>query len=76
VAKHLLADLNPGATVDSFSADQIIPFAALAKGKSRFIIPEVTDHVQTSAWLANRFLGAKVDIEDQTMTIQGRAFVR
>jgi RNA 3'-terminal phosphate cyclase (ATP) len=76
VAKHLLADLNTGATVDRFTADQIIPFAALAKGESRFIIPEVTDHVQTSAWLANLFLGAKVDIEDHTITIQGSAFVR
>jgi RNA 3'-terminal phosphate cyclase (ATP) len=76
VAKHLLSDLNTGATVDRFAADQIIPFAALAKGESRFIIPQVTDHVQTSAWLANLFVGAKVHIEGQIMTIQGSAFVR
>ena len=76
VAKQLLPDLNTGATVDRFAADQIIPFAALAKGESQFIIPEVTDHIQTSAWLANLFLGANVHIEDHTMTIQGSAFVR
>lgn len=74
VAKNLLADLETGATLDRFSADQIIPFAALAKGDSRFIIPQVTDHVHTSAWLADLFLGAKVHIKDQTMTIQGRSF--
>jgi len=51
----LLSDLNTGARVDRFAADQIIPFAALAKEESRFIIPQVTDHVQTSAWLANLF---------------------
>jgi len=76
VAKHLLSDLSTGATVDRFAADQIIPFAALAKGESRFIIPQVTDHVQTSAWLANLFLGTKVHTEDLSMTIQGSAFVR
>jgi RNA 3'-terminal phosphate cyclase (ATP) len=76
VAKQLLSDLNTGATVDRFAADQIIPFAALAKGESQFIIPQVTDHVQTSAWLANLFLGAKVHIEGQTMTIRGSTFVR
>ncbi len=76
VAKHLVSDLNTGATVDRFAADQIIPFVAMAKGESRFIIPEITDHVLTSAWLANLFFGAKVHIEEQTMTIQGSAFVR
>jgi len=75
VAKHLLADLETCATLDRFAADQIIPFAALAKGESRFIIPEVTAHVQTSAWLADLFLGAKVHIDDHTMTIQGSGFV-
>ncbi|MDH5564886.1 MAG: RNA 3'-terminal phosphate cyclase [Nitrospirota bacterium] len=75
VANHLLSDLSTGATVDRFAADQIIPFAALAKGESRFIIPQVTEHVQTSAWLANLFVGAKVHIENQTLTIQGSAFV-
>jgi len=76
VANHLLSDLSTGATVDRFAADQIIPFAALAKGESRYIIPQVTEHVQTSAWLANLFVGAKVHIENQTLTIQGSAFVR
>jgi RNA 3'-terminal phosphate cyclase len=76
VAKRLLADLSTGATVDRFAADQIIPFAALAKGESRFIVPQVTDHVQTSAWLANLFLGTKIHTEDLSMTIQGSAFIR
>jgi len=71
-----LSDLSTGATVDRFAADQIIPFAALAKGESRLIIPQVTDHVQTSAWLANLFLGTKVHTEDLSMTIQGSAFIR
>ena len=33
VAQHLLEDLQTGATLDRYTADQLIPFAALAAGK-------------------------------------------
>ncbi len=39
---QLLEDLTSGATLDRFAADQVIPFAALAEGDSRFLIPSVT----------------------------------
>lgn len=73
-AKQLLDDLATGATLDRFAADQIIPFAALATGESRFLIPTVTDHVLTSAWLAEEFLDARVDIDGQRLTINGAGF--
>jgi RNA 3'-terminal phosphate cyclase (ATP) len=74
VAKQLLEELASGATLDRFAADQVIPFAALAEGQSRFIIPVVTDHVLTSAWLAKEFLNARVDIDGQRLTINGVGF--
>jgi RNA 3'-terminal phosphate cyclase (ATP) len=74
VARQLLEELGSGATLDRFAADQIIPFAALAAGESRFVIPTVTDHVLTSAWLAELFLGAQVRIEGQRLTIHGVGF--
>jgi RNA 3'-terminal phosphate cyclase len=74
VATQLLDDLKSGATVDRYAADQIIPFAALASGESRFIIPTVTDHVLTSAWLAETFLDAQVRIEGQQLVIHGTGF--
>lgn len=74
VARQLLDELKTGATLDRFAADQIIPFAALAAGESRFVIPTVTDHVSTSAWLAKTFLGAEVRIEDHCLTITGVGF--
>ena len=74
VAKQLLDDLMSGATLDRFAADQVIPFAALAEGESRFIIPTVTDHVLTSAWLAETFLDAHVHIEGRQLAIQGVGF--
>jgi RNA 3'-terminal phosphate cyclase (ATP) len=74
VAKQLLEEIASGATLDRFAADQIIPFAALAEGESRFMIPTVTDHVLTSAWLAEAFLGAQVRIDGQRLVIHGIGF--
>lgn len=71
VAGQLLEDLAAGATVDRFAADQIIPFAALAEGESRFRIPAETEHVQTNAWLARTFLGAGVTLRDRLLVITG-----
>lgn len=73
-AGQLLEDLATGATLDRFAADQIIPFASLAEGGSRFIIPSVTDHVLTSAWLAETFLEARVTIDGQRLAIHGAGF--
>ena len=71
VVQHLLAECQTGATVDRFAADQIIPFAALAGGTSRFLIPQLTDHVQTGAWLAKLFFGAEVTMDNHHLEIQG-----
>ncbi|MBI3355318.1 MAG: RNA 3'-phosphate cyclase [Nitrospirae bacterium] len=74
VAKQLLDELASGATLDRFAADQIIPFAALASGESRFIVSTVTDHVLTSTWLAEVFLGAQARINGQRLVIRGIGF--
>ena len=76
VAGNLLADLSTGATLDRFLPDQVIPFAALADGESRFLVPEVTDHIESNAWLVREFLGAKTRFEDKHMTILGIGFRR
>ncbi len=55
VAASLLADLATGATVDRHLADQLVLFAALAKGTSEWIVPQWTEHVESNLWLAERF---------------------
>ncbi|HXV67994.1 MAG TPA: RNA 3'-terminal phosphate cyclase [Nitrospira sp.] len=74
VARQLLDELASGATLDRYAADQVIPFAALGSGESRFIIPTVTDHVLTGAWLAEVFLNAHVRVEEQRLVIHGAGF--
>lgn len=71
VAKQLLQDLKTGATLDRYAADQIIPFAALAEGESRFRIPAETEHVRTNAWLAETFLDARVDLRERELIVAG-----
>ncbi len=74
VAKQLLEDLETGATLDRFATDQIIPFAALAEGESRFRVPADTEHLRTNAWLAEQFLGARVKLDDHALSITGVGF--
>ena len=74
VARQLLQDLVSGATLDRFAADQVILYAALADGESRFRIPVVTDHVLASAWLSREFLAAEVRIEGMLVTVNGVGF--
>lgn len=75
VAGQLLGDLDAGATLDRCAADQVIPFAALAEGESRFRLPCITEHVLTNAWLAEEMLGARVRIEGQRLTVTGVGFL-
>lgn len=74
VAMHLLEDLRTGATLDRYATDQIIPFAALAEGESRFRMAANTEHLQTNAWLAREFLGASIHVEGCALSISGARF--
>ena len=70
-ALNLSADLGSGATVDTHLADQVIPFAALAKGMSTFRIPCMTEHIEARLWLAEKILGATYRVRENVVTIEG-----
>ena len=74
VARQLLEDLNTGATLDRYASDQIIPLAALAAGESRFRIPRVSEHIESSAWLSREFLGADVRTDGHELIVKGIGF--
>jgi RNA 3'-terminal phosphate cyclase (ATP) len=71
VARSLVEDLAAGATVDRYLADQLIFYAALADGVSQYRIPRLTEHVETNLWLAETMLGAKTEVNDNLVRIQG-----
>jgi RNA 3'-terminal phosphate cyclase (ATP) len=70
VADHLLADLATGANTDRHVADQLVLFAALAKGASEYLAPHRTEHLETNLWLAERF-GAIARLEGRRVRIEG-----
>ena len=77
VARSLIEDLTSGATVDRFLADQLILFAALARGTSHYHIPRLTEHVETNLWLVEKILGAKTKIaKDLIVEIEGVGYGR
>lgn len=73
-ARQLLEDLKTGAALDRYASDQIIPFAALASGESRFRVPRVSEHIESNAWLSREFLGAEVKIAGQDVIVRGVGF--
>jgi RNA 3'-terminal phosphate cyclase (ATP) len=75
VAEIFLADIVTRATVDRHVADQLVLFAALADGLTRYIIPRQTDHVESNLWLAEIF-GAKPRGKERHLVIEGIGFRR
>lgn len=69
-ATRLMEDIRTGATVDRYLADQLIPYAAFAEGKSAYRIPSVTDHVEARLWLIETFFRAKTRIEEKRLEIE------
>jgi len=73
VARNLLEDLKAGATVDRYLADQLIIYAALAKGVTEYVIPRLTEHVDTNLWLIEK-LGATTLVERNILRMEGLGY--
>jgi RNA 3'-terminal phosphate cyclase len=72
----LLTDIATGATVDRFAGDQLILFAALARGQSRYIVSSLTDHIESNLWLIEKILGARTEVKENLISIDGIGFFR
>jgi len=71
VAKKLCSFLESEGTVDPFLSDQLIPYAGLAAGESEYLLPEVTEHVESNLWLIETLLGAKAELQGRRLKIRG-----
>ena len=74
VVKSLLEDLQTKATTDRYLADQLILFAALAQGTTEYLIPRVTEHVESNLWLVEKVLSAPFDLKGRYLRMEGIAF--
>jgi RNA 3'-terminal phosphate cyclase (ATP) len=59
----LLAYLASGAAVDTYLADQLVPFLALGSVASTFTCPLLTSHLRTVAWVAEQLAGARITLD-------------
>jgi len=70
--EELLSDLKAHASLDVHASDQVLIYAALAEGESRFSAREVSGHALTTMWLLEAFLGVKFE----TAQVGGRVQFR
>ena len=74
VAERFIEDVRTGAAVDRYVADQLIIYAGLADGVTRYSVPHITEHVETNLWLVEEFLGARTEINGNLLEIAGIGF--
>lgn len=74
VAQGFIEDVKTGAAVDRYLADQLIIYAGLAQGITRYSVPRITEHIETNLWLIEEFLGAKTKIRGNLIEIEGIGF--
>ena len=44
-------------------ADMLVPYVALARGRSAYLTRAMSDHLETNIWLAETLLGVKFKVE-------------
>jgi RNA 3'-terminal phosphate cyclase (ATP) len=62
-AEKLITDLSVEPTVDVHLADMLIPYMALAQGKSAFLVRTISEHIKTNIWLMEKMLNVQFNIE-------------
>jgi RNA 3'-terminal phosphate cyclase (ATP) len=69
-AIELLSELKDG-SVDRHLADQLMVFAAVASGKTKYTTTEITLHQRSNAYVISKFLGDIIRIEGRKIEING-----
>ena len=66
---------DSGACLDEWMADQILPFLAIARGRSEITVSEITKHCLTNIWVIEQFLPVRFSVDGREGN-PGRIFVR
>lgn len=66
-ALGLLKEDKSGGCLDKHMADQILPYLALASGKSKISVSEITNHARTNIWVVEKFIDGKFEIKDSSI---------
>jgi RNA 3'-terminal phosphate cyclase (ATP) len=60
---EFLQFMQSDGAVDPHLADQLIPYLALADGKSTFTVSKITKHLLTNIWVVRQFLRTEISVE-------------
>jgi len=74
-AEKFYVEFSNSSVFDSHLADQIMPFAAVARGLTEYTTSKITLHQKSNAYVIEKFLGKVVDIDEKNrvIKIKGRA---
>jgi RNA 3'-terminal phosphate cyclase (ATP) len=64
-AEELLSFLEGPTALEAHLADQLIPFMALAKGRSSFTVNKITEHLLTNLWVVQQLTGASYQVRGE-----------
>jgi len=73
-ALELLKEQKSQACLDKHLADQVLPYLALAQGKSRVTVSEITNHCKTNIWVIEKFIEGKFEIKGSSISFLGKNF--
>ncbi|HDJ30362.1 MAG TPA: RNA 3'-terminal phosphate cyclase [bacterium] len=71
VALDLINQEKSKACLDKHLADQILPYLALAEGKSQVTVSEITNHCKTNIWVIEKFIKGKFEIKENSISWTG-----
>ncbi len=71
-AALLKKQIDSGACLDEWMADQILPYLALAKGKSEVSVSGVTQHAKTNMSVIEKFLPVKFSVKGNVITCSSK----
>jgi len=63
VAKDLLREMGSGATMDVYTADQLLPYMAMATGPSEFTVSRISKHLLSQMDTLETFLDVRFGVE-------------
>ena len=68
-AERMRDELDGGGTLDVHTADQLLPYMAMAEGPSSFKVRELTSHLTTQMWLLPQFLPADISVDGTAVSV-------
>lgn len=71
-AVEMTKELESNACFDRHLADQIMPFAAVAKGNTTYTTSEITKHLISNAYVIEKFLGDIVEVDEEKKEVKIR----